>query len=80
MGLFSVSSLSLVGHEQPRRQPTMPPAPLDAPPPAPAPSWLSAYAGRVRATLDVCGPPSWASLLASDAEIAAAHAALRPGA
>jgi hypothetical protein len=58
----------------------MPPASPDAPPPAPAPSWLSAYAGRVRATLDVCGPPSWASLLASDAEIAAAHAALRPGA
>jgi hypothetical protein len=44
-------------------------------------SWLAAYAGRVRAMLDTCGPPSWPSLLASDDEIERARAALRrPGA
>jgi len=40
-------------------------------------SWPAAYAGRVRAMLETCGPPSWPSLLASDAEIERARAALR---
>ena len=62
-------------------QPPQPPQPLQ-PPPAPSSSspsstWLVAYAGRVRAMLDTCGPPSWPSLLASDAEIARAHASLQ---
>ena len=50
------------------------------PPPTPTGTWLAAYAGRVRDMLQTCGPPSWPSLLVPDAEIAAAHAALRAAA